>query len=280
VITPTTAPDAETFAAKVRRRGRGADAAFGGVVFGAAGVVLLALLAMAVFLLVQAWPAFSHYGFFTFVSSDRWAPSDATPTSTHPNPYGILQFMYGTAISSRIGLVIALPVSVAVALYITEVGPPWLRRPLSYLVDVLAAIPSVVYGSWGIFALIPALKPIVNFLTSTLGSVPGIGVFFAGPFFGVAYFTAGVILAIMVLPIVTALCREVFATAPVDERVLRPRWARPVAAQVHGRWVPGTSGVHGRSIRVTSSSGRSPCWLGRQRGAPSARGVRVSGAGG
>ena len=187
-----------------------------------------------------------------------------TPTSTHPNPYGILQLMYGTAISSLIGLVIALPVSVAVALYITEVGPPWLRRPLSYLVDLLAAIPSVVYGFWGIFALIPALKPIVNFLTSTLGSVPGIGVFFAGPFFGVAYFTAGVILAIMVLPIVTALCREVFAAAPVDERVLRPRWARPVAAQVHGRWVPGTSGVHGRSIRVTSSSGRSlSCWLGR-----------------
>lgn len=216
--TPPSAPDAETFAAKVHRRGHGADAAFGGVVFGAAGVVLLALLGMAVFLLAQAWPSFSHYGFFTFVSSDRWAPSDATVTSTHPNPYGILQFMYGTAITSLIGMVIALPVSVAVALYITEVGPPWLRRPLSYLVDLLAAIPSVVYGFWGIFALIPALKPVVNFLTSTLGNVPGIGVFFAGPFFGVAYFTAGVILAIMVLPIVTALCREDFATAPADEK--------------------------------------------------------------
>ena len=216
--TPTAAPDAETFAAKVRRRSGGADNAFRAVVFGAAGLVLLALLGMVVFLIVQAWPSFSHYGFFSFVSSDRWAPSDATPTSTHPNPYGILQFIYGTAITSLIGMVIAVPVSIAVALFITDVALPWLRRPLSYLVDLLAAIPSVVYGFWGIFALIPALTPIVNHVASALAGVPGLNVVFGGPFFGVSYFTAGVVLAIMVLPIVTAICREVFATAPVDEK--------------------------------------------------------------
>ncbi len=84
--------------------------------------------------------------------------------------------------------------------------------------DLLAAIPSVVYGFWGIFALIPALKPIGNAISNSLGKIPGIGGFFAGPYFGVSYFTAGVVLAIMVVPIITALCREVFATAPGYEK--------------------------------------------------------------
>ncbi len=202
----------------LRRSGRYGDRLFRGAVFGAAGIVLLVLLGTAAFLVAQAWPALAHYGFFSFLTSDRWAPSDATPASTHPNPYGILQFIYGTAITSLIGMVIAVPVSVAVALFITEIAPAWLRRPLSSTVDLLAAIPSVVYGFWGIFALIPALHPIVSFLISTLGAIPVIGAVFAGPFFGVSYFTAGVILAIMVLPIITAISREVFATTPADEK--------------------------------------------------------------
>lgn len=195
-----------------------ADRSFRAVVTGAAALVVILLAATAVFLVVQAWPALRHYGFLSFVTSQRWAPSDATATSASPNPYGILQFAYGTVVTSVIGMVIALPVAVAVGLYITQVAPAWQRRPLSYLVDLLAAVPSVVYGFWGIFALIPALQPIANFLISTLGAIPGIGVVFAGPFFGVSYFAAGVVLAIMVLPIVTAICREVFATAPTDEK--------------------------------------------------------------
>jgi phosphate transport system permease protein len=205
-------------AARLRGTKRYADRAFRAVVFSAAGIVLLALVGTAIFLVKQAWPALSHYGFFSFLTSARWAPSDATFHSTHPNPYGILQFMYGTAVTSVIGMVIAVPVAVAVGLFITEVASGWVRRQLIYLVDLLAAIPSVVYGFWGIFALIPALYPIVNFLTSTLGKVPGISPVFAGPYFGVSYFTAGLILAIMVLPIITAICREVFATAPTDEK--------------------------------------------------------------
>jgi len=215
---PVTTPTAATSAGQLRRRRGYGDRVFRAAVFAAAGIVLLALLGTGIFLAKQAWPALRHYGPLTFVTSDRWAPSNATAAGTHPNPYGILQFAYGTVLTSLIGMVIAVPVAVAVALFITEVAPPWLRRPLSYLVDLLAAIPSVVYGFWGIFALIPALYPIVNFLTSTLGNVPGIGIAFAGPFFGVSYFTAGVVLAIMVLPIVTAICREVFATAPADEK--------------------------------------------------------------
>jgi phosphate transport system permease protein len=215
---PATTSSPASLRAQLRGRHRYGDRAFRAAMFAAAGLVLLVLAGTAVFLVQKAWPALGHYGFLSFLGTDRWAPSDATARSAHPNPYGITQFMYGTAVTSLIGMLIALPVSVTVALFITEVAPAWLRRPMSYVVDLLAAIPSVVYGFWGIFALIPALHPVVNFLTSTLGRVPVIGAAFAGPFFGVSYFTAGVVLAIMVLPIVTAICREVFATAPSDEK--------------------------------------------------------------
>jgi len=199
------------------RHGR-ADRVFRAGVSAAAAPVVILLAATAVFLVGQAWPALRHYGIFSFLSSDRWAPSDATLASSRPNPYGILQFIYGTVLTSVIAMLIAVPVAVAVGLFITQIAPAWLRRPLSYIVDLLAAVPSVVYGFWGIFALIPALHPVVNFLISTLGNAPGIGTVFAGPFFGVSYVAAAVVLAIMVLPIVTAICREVLATAPADEK--------------------------------------------------------------
>jgi phosphate transport system permease protein len=201
-----------------RRVRRPADAAFRIGVATSAALVILVLLATAIFLIDESWPAMSHYGPLSFLGSDRWAPSEATATSAHPNPYGILQFVYGTLVTSLIGMLIAVPVAIAVALFITDVAPSRIRRPLSYLVDLLAAIPSVVYGFWGIFALIPAIKPIGVFLSGTLGGIPGIGVLFAGPFFGVSYFTAGVVLAIMILPIITAICREVFAVAPIEEK--------------------------------------------------------------
>jgi phosphate transport system permease protein len=207
-----------TIAERLTSRRGYLDHGFRAAMFAAAAIVLLALLGTAVFLAQQAWPALGHYGPLSFLASDRWAPSEATAASAQPNPYGILQFVYGTAITSLIGMVIALPVAVSVALFITEIAPNRLRRPLASLVDLLAAIPSVVYGFWGIFALIPALIPVGDFLTSTLGRVPVIGALFAGPYFGVSYFTSGVVLAIMVLPIVTAICREVFATTPADEK--------------------------------------------------------------
>jgi phosphate transport system permease protein len=184
----------------------------------ASGLIIAVLIATAVFLVGKAWPALHHYGFFSFLSSQRWAPSEAKTGSVGVNPYGILQFIYGTLLTAVIGMLIAVPTAVAIALFITDVAPRRLRTPLSYLVDLLAAIPSVVYGFWGIFALIPAIKPVGNAVTDAVGKVPVIGPVFAGPFFGVSYVTAGIILAIMVLPIVTAICREVFATAPLAEK--------------------------------------------------------------
>ncbi len=237
-----------------RPRGRvtqwlGADGSFRALVTLCSAVVLATIVAMVIFLLVQGWDAIRHYGFFSFLATARWAPSEATPTATSPNPYGILQFIYGTLITSLIGMVIAVPIAVSVALYITNFAPLRLRRALSSLVDLLAAVPSVVYGFWGIFALMPALKPIGDFLVSTVGMVPVVGVAFAGPYFGYSYFTAGVILAIMVLPIIAAVCREIFATTPSS-------WKEAATALGATRWEvakvavyrPSRTGIMGASI--------------------------------
>jgi phosphate transport system permease protein len=193
------------------------DSLFRTLMAAAAVTVVLILIATAVFLVAEAWPSLSHYGWLSFLSSDRWAPSEAVSNQSRPNPYGIVQFIAGTLTTSVIALLIAVPVSVAVALYITNLAPRVLRGPLSSLVDLLAAIPSVVYGFWGVFALLPALGPIGKALTD-LSGIPVVGAVFRGPFFGYSVFSAGVVLAIMVLPIVTAICREVFATAPTDEK--------------------------------------------------------------
>lgn len=210
---------AQTLLAPTERRSsasRFGDQLFRWLMAGAALTVIVVLIATAVFLLQESWPSLTHYGPLSFFHA-RWAPSEATATSSKPNPYGILQFIYGTVVTSLVAMVIAVPVSIAVALYITNLSPKMLRRPLSSLVDLLAAIPSVVYGFWGVFALIPALGPIGKGLTS-LQAIPVIGWLFQGPFFGYSIFSAGVVLAIMCLPIVTAICREVFDTAPVAEK--------------------------------------------------------------
>jgi phosphate transport system permease protein len=201
-----------------RERRRLADSLFGTAVALTGGVVLVVLAAMVVFLVLQGLPAIRHYGFFSFITSQRWAPSEAAANASTPNPYGIVQFIYGTVLTSLIGMVLAVPLAVGAALVVTDVAPRRLRRPLSSLIDLLAAVPSVVYGFWGIFALIPAIHPVADFLTSTVGTVPVIGVPFAGPFFGVSYFTAGLVLAIMILPIIAAVCREVFRSTPRNEK--------------------------------------------------------------
>ena len=184
----------------------------------AAGLVVLSLVATGIYALIEAAPSLRHYDPLSFLASTRWAPSEAVPTQASPNPYGIVQFVYGTLVTSLIAMLLAVPVAIAVALYITNIAPRRASKPLGYLVDLLAAIPSVVYGFWGVFALLPALKPIGTWLANTIGTVPGIGVVFKGPFFGYSYLAAGVVLAIMVLPIVTAICREVFAVAPQVEK--------------------------------------------------------------
>lgn len=184
----------------------------------AAGWLVIGVLAaVAVFLLAQAWPALAHYGPLSSLRSVRWAPSEAT-AAAGPNPYGSVQFVYGSAVTAAVAMSVAVPASLAVGLYLTEVAPVPLRGPLTHLVDLLAAIPSVVYGFWAVFALVPALRPAGDLLAGSLGRLPVVGAVFAGPFYGYSYLAAGAVLAVMVLPIITAVCREVFAATPVAEK--------------------------------------------------------------
>ena len=215
--TRPSSPDAPVKRPSHRSTRRHHDVMFRSLMAAAAVFIMLTLAGTTVYLILQAWPALTHYGLWSFLTSARWAPSEADAKATTPNPYGILQFIVGTLVTSAIAMLIAVPVSIALGLYITDVAPARLRRVLSSLVDLLAAIPSVVYGFWGVFALLPVLAPIGTALTH-LSVIPLIGAIFRGPFFGYSVFSASVVLAIMVLPIVTAICREVFATAPIAEK--------------------------------------------------------------
>ena len=153
-----------------------------------------------------ALPVFGSQG-ISFVTSSEWSPSNGQ--------FGALAFIYGTVITSVIALIIAVPLSLGVSLFLTEYSPKRLKAPIGYAVDLLAAVPSVIYGLWGVFILLPLfLQPGADFLATYLGLIP----IFKGPASGLSYFGAGVILAVMITPIITSLCREVFETVPNADR--------------------------------------------------------------
>jgi phosphate ABC transporter permease protein PstC len=173
----------------------------------ALAAAILALIAyFFVKLYIEAEPVFSQYGIVNFVFSNEWVPSKQL--------YGALPLVVGTVITSVIALAIGVPVAVASALYITELAPARVKQPLTILVELLAAVPSVVYGLWGVFVLIPKLKPAEQWFSDTFSFLPFVGGQVAGP----NYFIAGLILAIMILPIVSAISREVMATVPVEHK--------------------------------------------------------------
>jgi phosphate transport system permease protein len=175
-------------------------------VFAAAVPVLLALIALEV--LVAGWPAFSRFG-LSFVTSSTWDPVR--------QQFGAAPMIYGTLVSSLLALLIATPFALGVAIFLAEFAPPWLRQPVAFTVDLLAAVPSVVYGLWGIFVLIPFLRTTVSpFLRDTLGlsALP----FFAGADYGYHMLSASVILAIMILPYTSAVAREVLLAVPRSQR--------------------------------------------------------------
>jgi phosphate transport system permease protein len=168
--------------------------------------VLLVLAYMVISTTTTALPIFRSQG-FSFITSTDWTPSAGR--------FGILSFVYGTLVTSAIALVIAVPLSMGVSLFLTEIAPRWLRGPVGFAVDLLAAVPSVVYGLWGVFILLPLfLQPVAEFLGRYLGFLP----IFKGPVSGISFFGAGVVLAIMIIPIISSLCREVFMAVPTEER--------------------------------------------------------------
>ena len=171
-------------------------------------LVLLILAGIILSLVVGAWPAMKQYG-FPFLWTQRWAPSADPPV------LGALSPIYGTLVTSAIAMLIAVPVGLGVAIFLTELCPMWLRRPIGIAIELLAGIPSIIYGMWGFFVLGPFLAYTFQpFMITVCGSVPGLNLIFAGPPSYLSLFNAALILAIMVLPFITAISVDVFKTVP------------------------------------------------------------------
>jgi phosphate transport system permease protein len=182
------------------------DTAFRTATFAAALVVLLLLGGVILSLIIGALPALSTYG-ASFLVTERWNPVT--------EKFGALAPVYGTLVTSLIAMLIGVPVSIGIAIFLTELCPHRLRRPIGIAIELLAGIPSIIYGIWGLFVLAPVLQATVQpFLIDLFADVPGLNALFAGPPYGIGVFTAGLILAIMVLPFITAITRDVFLTVP------------------------------------------------------------------
>ncbi len=182
------------------------DRLFSGLTRSFAVLTLVVLAGIIVSLVVASWPSIREYGFGFFVSPE-WNPP--------MNKFGALVPVYGTVVTALVALIIAVPVSFGIALFLTELSPMWLRRPLGTAIELLAAIPSIVYGMWGLLVFTPIFAQYVQpALQATLGQVPVFGALFAGPPLGIGLLCAGVILAIMIIPYIAAVMRDVFEVTP------------------------------------------------------------------
>jgi len=184
------------------------DKLYEGITAACAIVIPALVIAIALAVFVAAWPAFSKLGLSIITSSD-W--------DVAAGHFGAAPAVFGTLVSSAVALIIATPLAIGIAIFLSEFSPLWLRQPIGFLVDLLAAIPSVVYGLWGIFILVPLLRQyVMPFLRDTLhlGSTP----FFSGPAYGPSMLAAGIILAIMALPYISSVSREVLMAVPRSQR--------------------------------------------------------------
>ncbi len=191
---------------KRARSGPWADLVFGWLAKGAALLTLCLLLAILASLTISAWPAIEKYG-FSFLTSTTWDPVK--------EEFGGLVMIYGTLATSFIALLIAVPVSFGIALFLTELSPAWLKRPLGTAIELLAAVPSIVYGMWGLLVFGPVLATYVQQpVQAAFDGVPYLGAFVSGPPVGIGILSAGIILAIMIIPFIAAVMRDVFEVTP------------------------------------------------------------------
>ncbi|MEA2591056.1 MAG: phosphate transport system permease protein [Actinomycetota bacterium] len=223
-----------------------------------ASALLLALALMVVRFLQLSWPVWKAHG-LGWVVGTHWAPAEGI--------FGALPFVYGTVITSVIALVIGTPIALGTALFVSEIAPAKIRRPISDLIDLLAAVPSVIYGLWGIIVVLPLLQPVEQFLADSLGRVIPI---FAGPPSGTSFFAAGVVLAIMIVPTISAVTREVFVTVPQDVREAAfalgaTRWEMirygvlpPARAGIVGAVILGLGRALGETVAVLLLIGQIP----------------------
>ena len=170
-------------------------------------IFMVVILVALVFILTRdAMPAINKFG-FSFITNTMWNPVT--------DVFGALPSIYGTLVTSLIGLLIAIPISFGAAIFLVELAPNWLKGPASFIIEMLAAIPSVIIGLWGLYVLVPVVRqPIEKWLGSHLGGLP----FFQGPPFGVGFLAAGLVLAIMTIPIITAVSRDSMKAVPNEQR--------------------------------------------------------------
>jgi phosphate transport system permease protein len=182
------------------------DKLFHFVTFLLAILVLLIIVAMFLLLFVKSWPSLTKFG-WRFLTSSAWDPVFGR--------FGALPLIFGTLVSSAIALFLAVPIGVGVAIFLSEVAPAWMYQPLSFLVEVLASIPSVVYGLWGLFVLAPwIMNYLAPFLKRYLGFLP----LFSGNSYGVGMLAAGLILSLMIVPYIVAVSREILDAVPDNQR--------------------------------------------------------------
>ena len=171
-----------------------------------AALVLMVLVGILLSLIVGAWPALQHFG-PGFVTRIEWDPVN--------NEYGALIAIAGTLITSGLALLLAFPVSFGIAVFLTEICPTWLKQPLGTAIELLAGVPSIIYGMWGLFVFAPLFADHVQpLLQKVLGEVPVIGQLFKGPMMGIGMLTAGLILSVMIIPFIASVMRDVFETCP------------------------------------------------------------------
>ena len=183
-----------------------ADKLFGFLAKSAAVLTLALLFGILASLVVGAWPAITEYG-LGFLTSTTWDPVK--------NEYGGLVMIYGTVVTSIIALLIAVPVSFGIALFLTELSPSWLKRPLGTAIELLAAVPSIVYGMWGLMVFAPILaKYVQQPLQAMFSGVPLLGTLVSGAPVGIGLLSAGIILAIMIIPFIASVMRDVFDVTP------------------------------------------------------------------
>jgi phosphate transport system permease protein len=179
---------------------------FRGATLAAAVLVLLLLGGVTIALIKGAWPALAHFK-LEFLTRQIWNPVT--------EKFGALAPIYGTVVTSLIAMAVAIPLSFGISIFLTELCPAWLKRPVGTAVELLAAVPSIIFGIWGMFVFAPVLQRHVQpWLIEHLGPLPGIGALFQGPPFGIGVLTASLVLAIMVLPFIASVMRDVFETVP------------------------------------------------------------------
>jgi len=204
-MTDQTLPLSAAQEERIRRDTR-ADTWFRRLLFSAALLVLLVLVGAALSTLWGGRQAFMTFG-LDFLTSAEW--------DVGAEKFGALVPIYGTLMTSLIALVLAVPTSFGIALFLSEIAPPWLRGPVATAVELLAGIPSIIYGMWGLFVFGPFMAAHISpFINDYLGAIPLIGVLFQGPPLGIGMLTAGIILAIMILPFITSVMYEVFRSVP------------------------------------------------------------------